>query len=383
VATRPQLRLTSHGAGVLGACAGLIVIAVVSGYAEFAALGVAGLLVVLIAFMWPRVTSAVHLERVDVPRMIGRGDTMRIVLTASSDRATPPVTVIDQFAGVTVPIDLPGQRAGMVTRATYDVMALRRGAHELGPLLEERHDPFGLVTRTAEHDVRDEVLVHPKVHPLWLVDRGSRMHESKARVPRFSDDPLADFRSLREYVVGDDERLVHWPTFARTGTLMVRDHFELRRTSRTVVVETLDLAGSDAQFEDAVEIAASLVCESLERSITVTLRTRDGGAAGSPTPVRHRTHALELLSRVRRTTIAETLPAARLRLARNDSDQIFVIGGGGSPLPTQLSSASTLAKRLAVVRLTDGTQELPKVPVRCVDITTVEQFVQKWNQGQI
>jgi uncharacterized protein (DUF58 family) len=43
---------------------------------------------------------------------------------------------------------------------------------------------------------------------------------------------------VREYVPGDRLRLLHWPTMARTGELMVRD-FEVPRPRKvTVLVDT-------------------------------------------------------------------------------------------------------------------------------------------------
>ena len=52
---------------------------------------------------------------------------------------------------------------------------------------------------------------------------------------------------LMRALVGDDPRLVHWPTSARMGTLMIREHVELRRPEFTVL---LDAADSVADAED-------------------------------------------------------------------------------------------------------------------------------------
>lgn len=380
---RAGLRLTRHGAGVLVVGVSLVVGGVVSGYTEFVVFGCIALLVLALALGWPVITSAVRLRRVEVPRLVGRGESMRILLVASSARPAPSVRVIDQFAGVAIPVTLPAMRADSPVHVRYELLALRRGVFPIGPLLEERRDPFGLASRAVEHEVVDEVLVHPKIHPLWLMDRGARQLESRMRVQRFSDDPLADFRSLREYNIGDDDRMIHWPTVARTGTLMVRDHFELRRTTRTVILETLDRAATPAQFEDAVEIAASLVCESIERRIPVVARTRDPREPGSSQPVKHKVQALEMFARVARTTADATLELARLQLGRNETDQIFVITGAGSPLPQQLAAAGRIAQRLVVVRVDDG-PELPRVStIRCIDVHSAEAFVHVWNGGRV
>ena len=64
--------------------------------------------------------------------------------------------------------------------------------------------------------------------------------EDEAVVRRAASDPLSGFVSLREYVDGDDPRLIHWPTSARMGTLMLREHVELRRPEFTVVLDAVD-----------------------------------------------------------------------------------------------------------------------------------------------
>jgi len=209
------------------------------------------------------------------------------------------------------------------------------------------------------------------------------MRQARAIVPRFSEDPLADFRSLREYVVGDDSRLVHWASTAKTGSLMVRDHFELRRTTRCVVLETLDRSVTDALFEDAVEIATSIVCESLEQELQVVMRSRDKHNPGRVAFVRHRQEALELFTRVQRTTPDDTLPAAQLRLQGDAGDQIFLVAGANSPLLTELVSNVLIARRLIVIRLDDGSAPLRRLPVRHSDVTSAEQFAARWNQRPV
>jgi uncharacterized protein (DUF58 family) len=67
------------------------------------------------------------------------------------------------------------------------------------------------------------------------------------------------FSSLREYVSGDDPRQIHWRTTARTGHLIVREHLDTMEPTTTVVLDTRTHVFGPAAFEDAVELAASVV----------------------------------------------------------------------------------------------------------------------------
>jgi uncharacterized protein (DUF58 family) len=380
---RSASRLNRNGSAVLVSAIVLVAVGLVTGYREFVVLGIVGAVVLVAALLVPRITSPIEFVRIDTPKFVPRGAMLSITLEATADRAAPACRVIDQLSGHAVPIDLPEIDPTLSTVVKYRLQALRRGAHIVGPLLEERTDPFGLAVRTVEHDVTDEILVHPSIHRLHLPESGSRMRQTRATVMRLSEDPLADFRSLREYVVGDDSRLVHWASTAKTGTLMVRDHFELRRTTRCVILDTVDRSVTDLLFEDAVEIAASLACESLERNIPVVAKTRDPGAPGRSQPLRERQEALELFTRVQRTPVDDTLSVSQLRLTADPGDQIFLVAGAASPLIAQMARTPSFTQRLHVIRLHDRSAPLPKLTVRHTDTVSAEQFAQRWNGGLV
>jgi uncharacterized protein (DUF58 family) len=78
---------------------------------------------------------------------------------------------------------------------------------------------------------------------------------------------------MREYVPGDDPRMIHWPTTARTGTLMVREHVEVRRPEFTIVLDTADAAGTPDDFEESVDVAASLAVHAIAAGLDVVVRT--------------------------------------------------------------------------------------------------------------
>ena len=86
-------------------------------------------------------------------------------------------------------------------------------------------DPGNWVKNVADAGT---VLVHPRLYSLSGPYGAMHTVEDEAVIRRSASDPLSGFVSLREYVVGDDPRLVHWPTSARMGTLMIREHVELR-----------------------------------------------------------------------------------------------------------------------------------------------------------
>jgi uncharacterized protein (DUF58 family) len=100
----------------------------------------------------------------------------------------------------------------------WPVDTSRRGRFLVGPSRLEAADPFGLSRRVLADREPSTVLVVPRIHHVNAV------------VPRaFADDGddgertgSETFHSLREYVVGDPQKLVHWRSSAKAGKLMVR-----------------------------------------------------------------------------------------------------------------------------------------------------------------
>ena len=65
------------------------------------------------------------------------------------------------------------------------------------------------------------------------------------------------------------------PTTARTGTLMVREHVEVRRPEFTIVLDTAPMAGGPDDFEEAVDVAATLAVHAIRTGLDVVVRTTD------------------------------------------------------------------------------------------------------------
>jgi len=102
---------------------------------------------------------------------------------------------------------------------------------------------------------------------------------------RVVSDADMSFHALRDYEPGDDRRHIHWKTTARTGTLMVRQFEDTRRTHTAVALATHpDEYASLDELELAVAVAASLGVQTLrdERDLTFLagagkLHTRNPG----------------------------------------------------------------------------------------------------------
>lgn len=375
-----RIRLTSVGSSVLIAAVGLVAIGLATGYREFSLIGASALIALVCAMLVPRLSSSIRLERVDTPRYVARGSTVPMTLRATTDGAAPPSRVLDQLNGILVSVDLPSVTRRSHVETRYLVYAQRRGVHTVGPILEERTDPFGLAARTVQHDLVAELLIHPAIHQLRLPDTAQRALQASAIVPRFSEDPLADFRSLRDYEVGDDPRRVHWPSSAKAGTLVVRDQFEIRRTNRVLLLETLSTAMTPAMFEEAVEIGVSIACESLRQGMSITVLTRDSAHPGRALPLRHRQHALDLFTRVQQTQPDDTVSLASLRLTRDPGDRLIVVASAGSELTSQLGRNSRISRQLTLVCVGSP----PNLPgVQALAVNNAHHFASRWNAGLV
>jgi uncharacterized protein (DUF58 family) len=104
-----------------------------------------------------------------------------------------------------------------------------------------------------------------------------REHHVEGPASDTADDGSLTFHALREYVLGDDLRRVHWRSTARTGTLMVRQMVDVSLPHTTLVLDTRRRAyASGDDFELAVDCAASVAYAAARSHFPVHLVSEAG-----------------------------------------------------------------------------------------------------------
>ena len=122
-------------------------------------------------------------------------------------------TIIDRCDNNEIRVELPKRSPRTRHRVIESrIPTKRRGLFDVGPIEIERIDALWLTVGTRRTGQVSPVVVHPKVYDL-LGSPGCRPRggERSGDPPRLPD-PLSGFVSIREYVPGDDPRLIHWPT---------------------------------------------------------------------------------------------------------------------------------------------------------------------------
>jgi uncharacterized protein (DUF58 family) len=377
------LRLTRSGVALVAGSVTILGVGIVSHYGEMVALAGLAAVVLVVAAVVPRIASRVQLRRRMSRRLLQRGDELEVVLRIRSRGPLSGLRIVDRLDRSEIPIDIAHLERGRAIEARYKVRPRRRGVRVLGPIGEERSDPFGLAVRTAEHPVLDEILVHPVIHRLGPVLHGNLVRQQALSRRRRSDDPMAEFRSLRAYVPGDDPRRIHWPTSARVGQPVVRDFLEQRHTLRLVLLETLEPSISDTLFEEAAEIAASLAIDAWEQGLGCVSRTRDPDAIGNPSPVRDPNEVLVQFARVRRTPEAETTAPNVLLRGIPAVDQVYCVCGLESPLLRALNSTARFRSYLKTVHLVTDLGRGARVGPSSVSVRSAEEFAARWRAGKV
>ncbi|WP_439591903.1 DUF58 domain-containing protein [Microbacterium sp.] len=164
----------------------------------------------------------------------------------------------------------PGERA----EELFAIPTQRRGVVKVGPVSVVRGDPLGLFERAHQRDAPVDLFVHPRT---VLFDGQSlgylRDLEGLPAADLSRDD--VSFHALLEYQPGDDLRHVHWRSTARTGTMMVRQFEETRRSHFVIGLScsSADYATAD-DFELAVSAAGSIGLRALRDSQRVDVRVQ-------------------------------------------------------------------------------------------------------------
>src|SRR5262245_44885113 len=169
------------------------------------------------------------------------------------------------------------------TTLNYQIEFKGRGYYQLGPLVLESGDLFGLHRRYRVGTAPHFVLVYPKVVPLEGYDLASRRPIGEVRMThRLYDDPTR-IAGVREYHTGDPFNRVHWRTTARTGLLHSKVYEPSTITGATVLLDFHE-AGYDSRREPqrsdlAVTAAASLANAVYQMGEQVGLVTNGRDAA--------------------------------------------------------------------------------------------------------
>jgi uncharacterized protein (DUF58 family) len=359
----------------LGAAVAAVMMAICGAwwrYEELLIAAVAVAVAVAVSVWSSRAAQRAQVVRTVASPRVARGDPIRAVyrVTNPGRRRLAPVTIVDQCDEQEVRVDVPEIPADDRAEALGLIPTRRRGVFPIGPWSIERIDPFGLaVGRRHGHDV-GRIIVHPRIYPLAGPYGAMHIVEDEAVVRTAASDPLSGFVSLREYVDGDDPRLIHWPTSARMGTLMLREHVELRRPEFTVVLDAVDHVATPEDFEEMVDVAASVAVHALGSGVTVRLRTTAREHPGLRRPLDRDTQVLDLLTPVRQCDETAALALAEVFHGGLDHTTIVLVTGPLGPATTLPS-----ADKLSVIRIGTGSASGAGIAMAATDAS---EFVQRW-----
>lgn len=266
-----RTRLTARGWGLVAILIAALALGVALRYPEAIGLA-AGCCVILavalflvsgggpvgaIAIAPPRVERLTDTSvRVDVDA--GRAHRRGLRLRSVSGPATP---VVWDGSGVHADVSIPTEQRGPVA---------------LGPWWLERVDAWGLLRRTVGEVGGVAVLVVPRVRQVSLATLPSALSDFGGN----AEMGTTTFATLREYIIGDELRHVHWRSSAKTGTLMMRQYVDVTRPRITLVLVAEDRAYTSAEeFESAVDFIASLAAVASSSGLDVEVCTTTGERA--------------------------------------------------------------------------------------------------------
>jgi uncharacterized protein (DUF58 family) len=179
--------------------------------------------------------------------------------------------------------DLPGYKvsrvascsAGGTVRWTTAQECARRGLFTLGPWSLRVSDPFGFFSINLDHDEREAIVVYPPVVDLPQITLPRGLVTGPSRARRQTTEATIDASHTRFYRPRDPLRIIHWPSTAHRGALIVREP-DTEISGDLWIVLDLDRGvqageGDESTEEYGIILAASLADRTLRQNRAVGL----------------------------------------------------------------------------------------------------------------
>ncbi len=277
------------------------------GWVELVVIGFAGLVLMLIAglYLIGRNTISIELRVPHSRVVVGERAVGEVAVTNPLRRRALGMTVeIPVGAGV-AEIALPGIRSGMSYSHEFVIPTVHRGIVAVGPVRTVRADPVGLVRRELVWTDVAEIFVHPRTIAIPSMSTGF-IRDLEGNPTRDLSNSDVSFHALREYAAGDERRYIHWKSTAKTGTYMVRQ-FEETRRSQLLIALSLSTAeyASAEEFELAVSVVGSLGARAIRDARNVSVVVSDK----TPDFAKRKVFAVKSLSTLTRSRLLDDLAA--------------------------------------------------------------------------
>jgi uncharacterized protein (DUF58 family) len=373
--------MTRMGLAALVAGIAALVLGLVFQWTAFDVVGVGLIALVILALLVIVRPSPLAIDRAIQPPRVPKGSPAIAVLTFENrGRRTVGVTVAHQpFGDTPVRTVIPRLRRGERGLRTYRLPTRKRGIFDVGPVEVTRRDAFELFRASRRYGQVERIWVYPRVLGFRPLPAGRTRH---LEGPSSDTSPQGNitFHRLRDYVSGDDLRLVHWRSSAHAGKLVVKHNVD---TSQPYSVVLLDLrpGGYTAEsFESAVDVAASVLVAGSANKAPVELRLTDGTVIGGPR-LRDVTPLIDHLTGVQpkaEGTLQEQLIA--LRRARGGTSLVVVTGALDRADLPYVAQLRRRFDRLVVVSLdAKHAQPVRFSGVRVITAPDADEACAAWN----
>jgi uncharacterized protein (DUF58 family) len=375
--------ITRSGVGMIVAAIVLGVTGAVVDYPELIAVALAAALAVMLAAVWMLAVPDVTISREVHPARVIEGEGARgiIVVTNAARRRCPPMLASETVGGRQIALALPSLGSGSRFEAAYPLPTDRRGVFDVGPLTIGHADPLRLMHVGRAFPSRSVLRVHPRTHRVApLPTSGS--HDMDGPTTSAAPQGGVAFHSLRDYIRGDDLRLIHWRSTARTGRLMVRHNVVPSEPRMMLVLDTSATPYRKDFFEDAVRIIASLAVSACEQGFPVDVHTTGGERVVAARGRTATAPILDLLAAIHPETLDPGLATLPGMAPREEGVALGVVTG--QPEPSMIAAVATVRPRFGMASLIQVGEEhdRPAPTVRgafVVNVRTSDDFAAVWN----
>jgi uncharacterized protein (DUF58 family) len=276
---------------------------------------------------------AVDAERSSLPTRVRESASVDVELSVTARRRLATVVLEEELPealGAPVRLPVPLLPSGQTVQHGYRFTARRRGVFEVGPLVAEWSDPFGLTRKRAVLAPAETVIVHPSYETVHDRVISREWEDPPERPPLSRPWPSGfEFYGMRDYVAGDDPRRINWLASARATGSDGGERYLVRESEQGITDRVRLLLDTDSRhhspgeesetFERAVRVVASLGVRHLTDGFSVTLESNGARLAQALRGTRSRIPLLDRLAEVspERATMSGCLDRLFLDPQRN------------------------------------------------------------------